>query len=775
MKKLILLILSVVAILCIPATASALEEVNLSVGKPYQRIASYINPNYPDTDNKELTDGVLGYNSIYSSAWNGTYHRTTSTGNAYDEYPLYDVTIDLEGIKSITSVKANFLRDVDTAVYLPWSYKVWASVDGKNWMKLSYLNYPVWNVPSGIYSFGWQVPGNAAGECVNLVDTPVKARYVRFVFETYQAHNFIDEITVMGYDGITEDAVTPYNTENLDDEIKLADDFHDMVLIYERNWTKERLKPYVTYVDAYGNSKDTLFDAFCMLKLSSDDGSNLAGPKSDMTVSDWTEYITELFDADDAEIGILNETVKEASFDLNRPDLKANLVVMIPFPTSNATSFGTVNGKSLDLSVEDDWKYVIDWYLKEIETKFNEGNYEYLDFKGFYWVNESPDNPEKIKFFTDKVREMGYKSYWIPFFHSVGFFWNEDLGFDAVTLQPNHYFGTNDDGIISDGSLGDGGTTIIDTVARLGAYGNFGVEMELDYYLSSNIEKYNLFLDYLNSAANMGFQGPRYYRNWYEAGGAVWMLAEDPKHEVRRIYDNIYEVIKGTYSPREYITSYYEGNLLAGKRYIHNVTSWYNAASTDSKSTYLTDGILPSGLNSSGYMGVLNQKSVSVEFNFSNDPLTFKELHIDLMHNPSYAIYLPHTVGIYIKPEMGSGWVNVFYGDYTNAASNFAFDKKTTVYGLKIEFSNCSQHTFIREIMAFLESTNSKVHGTLSLPAITGDVNGDKLVDNSDYELLKDYFAGYDVKIIKNAADINGNNIIERRDLLRLAKIITNS
>jgi len=253
------------------------------------------------------------------------------------------------------------------------------------------------------------------------------------------------------------------------------------------------------------------------------------------------------------------------------------------------------------------------------------------------------------------------------------------------------------------------------------------------------------------------------------------MLAEDPKHEVRRIYDNIYEVIKGTYSPREYITSYYEGNLLAGKRYIHNVTSWYNAASTDSKSTYLTDGILPSGLNSSGYMGVLNQKSVSVEFNFSNDPLTFKELHIDLMHNPSYAIYLPHTVGIYIKPEMGSGWVNVFYGDYTNAASNFAFDKKTTVYGLKIEFSNCSQHTFIREIMAFLESTNSKVHGTLSLPAITGDVNGDKLVDNSDYELLKDYFAGYDVKIIKNAADINGNNIIERRDLLRLAKIITNS
>ncbi len=773
MKKLILLTLTVIAVLMIPVTVSALEEVNLSVGKPYTRIAAYVNPTYPDTDNKELTDGFTGSTNFYSSAWTGTYHRHTNSGNTYDEYPLYDVTIDLEGVKSITSVKANFLRHVDAAIYLPWSYKVWASVDGVNWMKLSFLQIKKWNVPTDIYTFGWQVPENACGKGTDYVTTPVKARYVRFVFETYQAHNFIDEITVMGYDGVVSDAVDPYNTEKLEGEIRLADEtvgnFHDMVLIYSRDWTTERLKPYLTYVDAEGNSKDTLFDAFCLLKLSSNDGSNLASYKSDMTISDWTEYIAEIFDAEDADVKVLNETAKQASIDLNMPDYKANLVIMIPFPTAQATSFGTLNGRSLDLSVEADWQYLIDWYLEEIETKFNNGNYEYLDFKGFYWVNESPDEQEKITYFTDKVREMGYKSYWIPFFHSVGFFWNEDLGFDAVTLQPSHYFGEN-----SSSSLGGGGTTIIDTVARLGAYGNFGVEMELDYYLSSDLTKYNLFLDYLNSAANMGFQGPGYYRNWYEAGGAIWMLAEDTRPDVRKIYDNVYEVIKGSYKPRKHLTKFYEGNILAGKKYTHNVTNWYSTDSTDVKCKYLTDEILSNSFYSSGYMGVKNQKNFNVTFDFSDDPLTMAEIHTYLFNQPVSAVYLPSNLNIHIKTSANSGWVNVYSGAVPEEISVFKFNRPQKVYGIKFDFTSYGMYTFIKEIMAFEDISNIKSNGDLILPTVIGEFNGDRLVNESDFKILSKYFAGHDVIIDSTAADINGDGEINRADLLRLAKIAIN-
>ncbi len=771
MKKLILLLLAVTAFVLIPFSASALEEVNLSVGKPYTRTAAYVSEKYPDTDNKELTDGVLGGASIYYGAWSGTYHRAQNSGKVYDRNPLYDVTIDLESVNSITSVKANFLRDPNTSVYLPWSFKVWASVDGENWMKLSYLNDFVWNQPFGIYSFGWRIPSNACGETTDLTDgvSPIKARYVRFAFETYQAHNFIDEITVMGYEGVTEDAVDPYNLEDLDNEIKLSGEstgnVQDMVLIYKRTWTREKLKPYLTYVDADGNSLDTLYDTFCLLSLSSSLGNSFDRYDEDISLTDWVMYLDESLTNENSDLYLLNETARQASIDLNKPDYKANVVVMIPYPDSGLETFGTINGRNLNLSVESDWKYLIDWYLNEVVDRVE--GYDYIDFKGFYWVREDPSAPERISYFTDKVREMGYKSYWIPFISSVGYFWNEDLGFDAVTVQPSHYFGTN-----SDDSLGGGGTTIIDTVAKLGAYADFGVEFELDFYLASDLEKYNLFLDYLNSAAKMGFQGTGYFRNWYEAGGAIWMLAADSRPAVREIYDNIYEVIKGTYTPREYLTEYYESNIFEGKSYTHNVTNWYSDVSNDTKCKALTDGIIPGSIGASGYMGVRNQKSFNVTFDFSDNPITLQEIHTDLFYKKDYAIYLPSNINIYVKTSPNSGWVNAYSGAVPSATSVFRFDSKKTLYGIKIEFTGCSQFTFVREIMAFDHNTMVKADATLSLPPVTGDFNDDRLVNQTDFDIFSEYFAGYDISINLEVADINGDGKINRADLLRLAKLI---
>ncbi len=777
MKKLILLLISILALLLIPLSASALEEVNLSLGKPYTRTAAYINPTYPDTDNKELTDGILGWTSIYAPAWSSTFHRAQQSGKVYDRNPLYDVTIDLESVNSITSVKANFLRDPSTAVYLPRSFKVWASVDGENWQKLSYLNAPVWDQPLGIYSYGWRIPDNASGKTTDLTDgvSPIKARYVRFAFETHMGHIFIDEIAVNGYEGVVSDAIDPCNTEDLDNEIKLADEktgnVQDMVLIYQSpTWDTSKLRYYLTYVDSEGKSVDTLYDTFCFLQLSSKFGNSFDRTDADISLEDWTSYLDDTFSGELADAYILNETARQASIDLNDPDYKANVVVMIPFPYSELETFGTINGKSLNLSVEEDWKYLIDWYLGEVESRFEDGNYEYLDLKGFYWVREDPSHSYKIRYFTDKVREMGYKSYWIPFISSEGYFWNEDLGFDAITVQPSHYFGTN-----TDDSLGGGGTTIIDTVARLGAYADFGVEFELDYNTSASVEKYNLFLDYMNSAAKMGFQGDGYLRNWYEAGGAIWMLAQNPHPEIRKLYDNIYQVIKGTYTPREYISDYsYQGNLLKGKRYYHDVTSWYSAISTDSKYKYLTDGILPTSYYYEGFLGAKNEKSVTIEFNFSDEPLSVREIHSRLMHLPSSGIYPPSNVNIYIKSTPSSGWLNVYAGALPSASSVFRFPENVTIYGLKVEYTNCGQYTFIQEIMAFDHNTNLLANGALTLPTITGDLNNDMVVNLSDFEIMSDYFAGKVEAIDPEIADINADGTLNRVDLLRLAKLVVN-
>ena len=54
--------------------------------------------------------------------------------------------------------------------------------------------------------------------------------------------------------------------------------------------------------------------------------------------------------------------------------------------------------------------------------------------------------------------------------------------------------------------------------------------MEFDLGLTHNVDQYNKGLDYLNGAVECGFDGPDYYRNWYEGGGVL------PKNQRRNDY-----------------------------------------------------------------------------------------------------------------------------------------------------------------------------------------------------------------------------------------------
>jgi len=688
--------------------------VNLSKGKSYTNIG-YLSPSTPDTNGKELTDGNFGSGSNQDAAWNGTYHRTTASGLACDEWPLYTTTIDLGGVKSITKVEARFLRFYNAYAHMPKTIKVYASVDGENWMKISYLNDIPWNIADGIYSFGWHVAdhsGNVTTDVTGNANSSVRARYVRFDYESRNGYTLCDEITVMGYDGEKSGAITPYNTRKMENgEIMLAGEqtgnIQDMVLIYQsREWTKEAFKPYLTYVDADGNSVDTLYDTALFLRLSSPDGKYYDREDATLTAKDWTDYLDQTFVGSTSTIYTLNEAAKQASIDLDMPDYKTNLVVMIPYPAKTATSFGAIDGRTLDLSVESDWKYLVDWYLNKVIDYVNNGNYEYIDFKGFYWVNEAPTLKERIIYTNDKIDSLGYKSYWIPFFHSEGYFWNEDLGFSALTLQPNHFF---DD---EETALGAGGTKIIETVAKLGAVHNFGVEMEFDGRFSTDINAYNRFLDYLNASVKMGFDGPGYFRNWYEAGGAILQIYNTRAPEMRMLYDNIYQMIKGNYVQREYLEAYNE-NLLLGKSYTHNATNWYADRSNDSACTYLTDGITDGSFYGSEYLGVKDQ-DVTVEMDFSSDPISFKELHIQAMSDSKAAVSVPKSVKISAKSPVTSEWEVVYNGDYPDSArAVFRTNAGITTTGLKFEFTREGGYLFLKEFLAYAEPTCVKADAAL--------------------------------------------------------------
>ncbi|MEG2569270.1 MAG: DUF4855 domain-containing protein, partial [Acinetobacter sp.] len=120
----------------------------------------------------------------------------------------------------------------------------------------------------------------------------------------------------------------------------------------------------------------------------------------------------------------------------------------------------------------------------------------------------------------------------------------------ALTYQPNHFFADP-----NDNTVGAFGTKQIGNTARLASYAGMGVEMECDDGLMSSVDKYNQGLDYLNGAVEFKFDGPDYYRNWYNGLCCLYNASISHNTTIREFYDNVYQVMKGTYKIRPYISS----------------------------------------------------------------------------------------------------------------------------------------------------------------------------------------------------------------------------
>ena len=714
------------------------EIVNLSLGKPYT-IRREENVSYPDTNGAELTDGVLGSQAFDDPAWSACSYGGSMSGKVYDRWPLRSVIIDLEGVKSITQIKANFLSEASKDVFQPRSIRTFASMDGENWMPLSRLNN-INTYATGIQTYGWHVDGEN-GVAVDLTgneNSIVLAKYVRFDLEKF-SWNFMDEVTVMGYDGAHSQALPVTNTTMLEDgEIQRADastgNIHDMVLCYNgyghRAWSVDRFKPYLTYVDESGNSLDTMFDAAMFLGLDAPgtSGQAFATENDQMTADGWIWYLEKTFVGETSDIAYLNEAARKASEDLSDPDYKINLTVMIPYPPSKAINFGSLGGRNLNLSVDADWKYAIDWYIGQVQDYIQNGNYDYIDFLGFYWVNEYPSGIPRIQYASEQVHKMGYKFYWIPYFSSVGYFWNADLGFDAITLQPNHFFADP-----NDNTFGAGGTKIIGTTAQIGAYAGLGVEMEFDGRLTTDVDKYNQGLDYLNGAVEYGFDGPNYYRNWYEGGGAISDISDSRIPVIREFYDNIYQLINGTYKPREYITSLADAdpdNVLFGKKYTTSLSIGDPNAEGGPQGNYvgdddgvkLTDGIY---VNQNYHKSVGNREFADFTFDLGSSK-TFQEVYVGVVSG-FHGIVRPSRIQIQVSndTEADKTWLTVFDGAMDNTEQTSRTFTYRTDNGEKIiarylrfnvYFGPNSGWISLDEIKAYDKVSAAASDGTMTVP-----------------------------------------------------------
>lgn len=151
-------------------------------------------------------------------------------------------------------------------------------------------------------------------------------------------------------------------------------------------------------------------------------------------------------------------------------------------------------------------------------------------------------------------------------------------------------------------------------------------------------------------------------------------------------------------------------NILLGKEYTHNVTTWYKGSSRD-KGNALTDGYKAGGYDSTDYLNA-QQKSVYVQFDF--DSITdVRELHLDFITNSGAGVYAPNVEVFYKNDDE---WISLFNGE-GKASLTLVAQKNLKASALKFNFTATrNSFIFVNEIEAYSRVTGNISDGELIVP-----------------------------------------------------------
>ncbi|HHY19606.1 MAG TPA: DUF4855 domain-containing protein [Firmicutes bacterium] len=328
--------------------------------------------------------------------------------------------------------------------------------------------------------------------------------------------------------------------------------FNNMMLIYtghygdgRGNWLFVDALPYVGYLDSDLSVVDSFFDAFLFLGIQAPSGRFFdavrgGDPSTAGNSEDWLWYLDKLFEdnmqlaAFDRAKGRVNEVLGDAQ--------KAQVVIMIPNPLTAQANFGEIDGKMLSFSTENQSVKeaqkqrftAIDWYVREIEKRWQEKEFENLELLGFYWMSEDifhAHDEEIVRLTADYLHEKDYRFYWIPFNKAPGY--DGEYGFDCVFLQPNYMFSEQV-------GLSRFWQTYVDAVT----YGtNFEIEGESTVLTSKKARE--RYLNYLKAGVTLGYRDSA--KAYYFGSKALVSCALASDAELRDIYDKTYLFAKGIF------------------------------------------------------------------------------------------------------------------------------------------------------------------------------------------------------------------------------------
>ncbi len=253
-----------------------------------------------------------------------------------------------------------------------------------------------------------------------------------------------------------------------------------------------------------------LFDAFVELTFNAPSGECTDYGKT--TSSDWLALLDRWFGGPAnakprGEVGQLDDAVEATAAEsaddgkpMGPPPTRRQLVIMLPWPSIDQHSFGTIDGRPADLGKPDDRLRVVTWYARQVKQRFAALNPRHLDLWGLYFMREDAVGPdgEWMAGAVDAIHAEQLRTLWIPYWNAPGVDKARERGVDVTVLQPSAAFTSPiDGGRVSASRLRAASVT----AAQHGA----GIEIEARGGGTSLAEK-RMLRQYLAAGTRFGYQ-----------------------------------------------------------------------------------------------------------------------------------------------------------------------------------------------------------------------------------------------------------------------------
>ncbi len=513
------------------------KKQNLLLGIVQQINASYYmtkkDDSYSNTptdpSSPRLTDGKLSptLESCYNEYW-----FYTPGGGAIDFF--YDIGY----LSSVETLTINLLEYREWGISRPEDVSVFLSDDGKTWYRVAMetRNNDEINAKGTRITYAYDL------------DKAYAARFVRFRIEG--AMSFIDEFEAIGTKKVTNKtarladgdfATSVFHTNRESAQYATIENTtvkaEDIALIWGGEaGSDDKLLSYVAYIDEEGNIADFLMDGFIYLTSSAGFPSGNK-PYGESVKTDW-EYLFDVTFNGKNGFDKLNEVVGQVKEKLNDPDYKVQAYFSLPSLRENVKNFGDVDGDGVseDLSVSDDRKKVLDWYINLVMTEFESRNYENLEFDGFYWLNEDVgyevDDSHIITEAGDAVKAAGTNFVWVPYYTANRYYLADEMGFDVMCMQPNFMFDLEKPEYRFDLSA--------EQTKRL----NMSIEIEHSFEALGDLLYVRNYMLYLYYGVKYGYDEAVLI--YFDDNNDYEFMAKSKDPMCRLQYDATYKFIKGT-------------------------------------------------------------------------------------------------------------------------------------------------------------------------------------------------------------------------------------